>query len=136
MTIERECSRLNRSQVGDKRAARLTALDMPFERPLLGGVERAVDELGNRVAVVAASHKKLSALNSRLSILRSPASDRLEFAIAPCAPATSTSLPRCRESFRLPDGRSLRHRATETPRGTRAATARWPARDRFGSQRP
>ena len=50
--IERERGRLNALQVSDQRTARRAALDVPLELALSRGIERAVDELGNRFAVV------------------------------------------------------------------------------------
>jgi hypothetical protein len=62
--IEREGGGLNAPQIGDERATGLAALGMPLERPLPRRIERAVDELGDRVAEIAAIHNgfRLSAL--------------------------------------------------------------------------
>ena len=70
--IQRECRRLNALRVGDQRATGRTALDVPLEIPTGDGIERAVDELGNRCTVILATHMAPDQL-STLARLGSPA---------------------------------------------------------------
>src|SRR5690349_18634610 len=49
-TVQRERGGLDALEISDQRTACRAALDVPFELALSRGIERAVDELGNRFA--------------------------------------------------------------------------------------